>query len=153
MAYEKQNWKTGDVVTSAKLNHMEDGIADSGGIVSVKVQLVDTAPVMMDWGYMREVGDTKSIEGVRLNIYFPSSVYNPFQSMCIPLDPAGEYTPGIIMSIEDADSSAHSIETSGGVASEYVTAQELTGYGEWSPTMLAFFPITGSGTMTITSTE
>lgn len=27
MAYEKQTWKTGDVVTSAKLNHMEDGIA------------------------------------------------------------------------------------------------------------------------------
>lgn len=30
MAYEKQNWKTGDVVTSTKLNHMEDGIAEGG---------------------------------------------------------------------------------------------------------------------------
>ena len=29
MAYEKQNWKTGDVVTSAKLNNMENGIADN----------------------------------------------------------------------------------------------------------------------------
>jgi hypothetical protein len=37
MAYTKQTWKTGDVVTSAKLNHMEDGIAGGtlviGGIV------------------------------------------------------------------------------------------------------------------------
>ena len=29
--YEKQTWKTGDVITESKLNHMEDGIADSGG--------------------------------------------------------------------------------------------------------------------------
>ena len=29
MAYEKQTWAKGDIVTSAKLNHMEDGIADS----------------------------------------------------------------------------------------------------------------------------
>ena len=27
MAYEKNNWQSGDVVTSDKLNHMEDGIA------------------------------------------------------------------------------------------------------------------------------
>lgn len=29
MNYEKQTWQTGDIVTSAKLNHMEDGIAES----------------------------------------------------------------------------------------------------------------------------
>ena len=33
MAYEKQTWAKGDVVTSTKLNHIEDGIAaaESGG--------------------------------------------------------------------------------------------------------------------------
>lgn len=31
MAYEKQTWVTGEVITKEKLNHMEDGIADSGG--------------------------------------------------------------------------------------------------------------------------
>lgn len=30
MSYEKQTWQTGDIVTSAKLNHMEDGIAAAG---------------------------------------------------------------------------------------------------------------------------
>lgn len=40
MAYEKQNWQTGDVVTSAKLNHMEDGIA-AGGALVVNVANVD----------------------------------------------------------------------------------------------------------------
>ena len=31
MAYEKQEWKCGDVVTAEKLNHMEDGIAEASG--------------------------------------------------------------------------------------------------------------------------
>ena len=31
MSYTKQTWSTGDTVTAAKLNHMEDGIAEAGG--------------------------------------------------------------------------------------------------------------------------
>lgn len=31
MAYEKQTWVTGEVITEEKLNHMEDGIAGAGG--------------------------------------------------------------------------------------------------------------------------
>ena len=31
MAYEKQNWECGQVITADKLNHMEDGIANAGG--------------------------------------------------------------------------------------------------------------------------
>ena len=31
MAYEKQTWVTGEVITAEKLNHMEDGISGSGG--------------------------------------------------------------------------------------------------------------------------
>lgn len=30
MAYEKQTWTTGDVITQEKLNHMEDGIGKTG---------------------------------------------------------------------------------------------------------------------------
>lgn len=30
MAYEKQIWQSGDVITAAKMNHIEDGIAASG---------------------------------------------------------------------------------------------------------------------------
>lgn len=31
MAYKKQTWVTGEVITKEKLNHMEDGIANGGG--------------------------------------------------------------------------------------------------------------------------
>ena len=35
MSYEKNIWKTGDVITSTKLNRMEDGIANAGGILVI----------------------------------------------------------------------------------------------------------------------
>ena len=31
MSYSKQTWQTGDTITAAKLNHMEDGIDGAGG--------------------------------------------------------------------------------------------------------------------------
>ena len=31
MAYEKQTWECGDVISAEKMNHMEDGIANAGG--------------------------------------------------------------------------------------------------------------------------
>ena len=35
MAYEKQTWQSGDVVTSSKLNHIEDGIDDAHDSLTV----------------------------------------------------------------------------------------------------------------------
>ena len=42
MSYEKQNWSNGDLITSEKLNHMEDGIsnASSGGSGIMTVHFV-----------------------------------------------------------------------------------------------------------------
>lgn len=35
MAYEPTVWKSGDVVTSAKLNKLEQGVASGGGVLTV----------------------------------------------------------------------------------------------------------------------
>ena len=35
MSYDKQTWKNGDVITANGLNHMEDGIAGGGGVLSL----------------------------------------------------------------------------------------------------------------------
>ena len=46
MAYEKQNWLSGDVVSSARLNHMEDGIEAAGnasGVLIVPVRMTNTS--------------------------------------------------------------------------------------------------------------
>ena len=42
MAYEKQTWANGDVITAEKLNHMEDGIAQGGAFV-VHIDLTNQA--------------------------------------------------------------------------------------------------------------
>ena len=34
MAYDKNTWKSGDVVTSAKLNNIENGIANCNGLIT-----------------------------------------------------------------------------------------------------------------------
>lgn len=41
MSYEPTNWKSGDVVTSAKLNKLEQGVADAGGGNVLVVHITD----------------------------------------------------------------------------------------------------------------
>lgn len=51
MTYEPTEWKTGDVVTSAKLNKLEQGVADAsgGGVLVVHMTLDDqTGTATMD---------------------------------------------------------------------------------------------------------
>lgn len=49
MSYTPTQWKDGDLVTSAKLNKMEQGIAAGGGILIVNiVQENDSAPPVLD---------------------------------------------------------------------------------------------------------
>lgn len=37
MAYEKQTWQCGETITADKLNHMEDGISENGGVADMNV--------------------------------------------------------------------------------------------------------------------
>jgi len=45
MSYTKQTWAGGDTVTSAKLNHMEDGIAGAGPDLVFEVDSTDPSQV------------------------------------------------------------------------------------------------------------
>jgi len=49
MAYEKQTWASRDVVTSAKLNHIEDGIAAAAFVQDVTIEQQDGEDVTEDW--------------------------------------------------------------------------------------------------------
>lgn len=51
MAYVKQTWQTGDTVTSAKLNHMEDGIAASDGAALVVGSTTEGNTITLDKTY------------------------------------------------------------------------------------------------------
>lgn len=52
MSYDKQNWQTGDVITANKLNHIEDGIANGGGVLVVSAvydEQTDTTTLDKTW--------------------------------------------------------------------------------------------------------
>lgn len=71
MAYEKQTWQTGDVITQEKLNHMEDGIAGAGGGGGVQyVDVTESSPLTLSKTYaeiraMIENGDSVVIRDNR----------------------------------------------------------------------------------------
>ena len=46
MSYNPTNWSDGDLVTSAKLNKIEQGIADSGNVIVLEVNLSDEHPTI-----------------------------------------------------------------------------------------------------------
>lgn len=43
MAYTKQTWVTGDVVTAEKLNHIENGIFNTAGVLYIPVTVTETS--------------------------------------------------------------------------------------------------------------
>lgn len=60
MAYEKQEWKCGDTVTAERLNHIEDGIANSGGALvlkTVRTEEVDACRYRYQGHTLQEVID------------------------------------------------------------------------------------------------
>lgn len=58
MSYVKQTWQTGDVVTSAKLNHMEDGIAAGGGSGGGGVLVVTATATEEDGNTVQTLNNT-----------------------------------------------------------------------------------------------
>lgn len=56
MAYEKQTWNTGDVITQEKLNHMENGIADgsNGGTM-----LITLSPIQIGMEFSKTFAEIK----------------------------------------------------------------------------------------------
>lgn len=46
MSYEKNTWQTGDVITANKLNHIEDGIANGGGVLITGTTMEGGVPTL-----------------------------------------------------------------------------------------------------------
>ena len=64
--YTKQTWKTGDVITEDKLNHMEDGISTGGGIYTY------SETVLFD-GEVETTADEMSDDEIAFGQFTPSS--------------------------------------------------------------------------------
>lgn len=76
MAYEPTNWKTGDVVTSAKLNKLENAVANGGWLICNATPVSGTEYMMIDKTW-QEIHDSivagcpvAAISGGELNTVF-----------------------------------------------------------------------------------
>lgn len=58
MAYEKQTWVTGEVITKEKLNHMEDGIANGGGFLITTIN-TETGKLDKTWNELHNAFEAK----------------------------------------------------------------------------------------------
>lgn len=72
MSYTPTNWKSGDVVTSAKLNKLEQGVAEAGGGVLVVYAETDTETGSTSlYSTWQEIHDAMLASGAVL--FFPDS--------------------------------------------------------------------------------
>lgn len=77
MSYTPTNWKAGDVVTSAKLNKMEQGIAAGGGIRIVHMTMGD---LPSGGGGLKSVSSSPStMPSIQLNIT-PNELMDAFEN-------------------------------------------------------------------------
>ena len=51
MSYTKQAWETGDLITAAKLNHIEDGVDGAYGMVVVATMTTEDDTTTLDKTY------------------------------------------------------------------------------------------------------
>lgn len=78
MAYEPTIWQTGDVVSSEKLNKLENGVAGAGSGSGAKVLIFDPAD---NHGFVKSVGTYYSFDEIKNML-----IEDPHQIVaCIPI--------------------------------------------------------------------
>lgn len=148
MSYEKHNWTDNETITAAKLNKMEQGIADGGGGGNAVVALSATAGFSSSsktWGYIVFAIYTNGHWTLITDDYSTSN----FVQIYGYAEPAYLYLPPIPM-VDDDNYSAFliqtvgsSISTTGGISSAPTTL--YYGYGSIVPDNA--YRITGSGSV------
>lgn len=113
MAYEKQTWVTGEVITKEKLNHMEDGIADSGGSGVFIANLdMETHSLDKTWNEIntavtnRQPCYVKPIVGEDSNFMLPllgSSVFNDNEYLVVVLFAQGATVTTMNLTTDNPD--------------------------------------------------
>lgn len=83
MAYEPYEWKAKDNITTARLNHIEQGIASGGGAMVVSMDLGDTPTFPMTWKEVNDTITSGTIVIVKVNSsdnYTSTSIVTTFRS-------------------------------------------------------------------------
>ena len=149
MSYEKQTWASGDVITAAKMNHIEDGITNSSDLAVVTIDLTDYSNDMDFYGNLSilETHNNHTMYNMYTNLWETSVQHNGMNYMILPISNTITATYTVCITVNPS-LSYFNIETTGGVvASEIETSVWEHGY--WSSGTYGTFIINGSGTIKI----
>ena len=95
MSYTPTNWSKGDVVTSAKLNKLEQGVADAGDIFVVTFNTDNT-----NWTADKTCAETKAAIESGKRVFASLSGSGDFFEMFLKEEPdLGQYLHGTVSTI------------------------------------------------------
>lgn len=68
MSYTKQTWSDGDMITANKLNHMESGIENAGGIVVCSLEGSGQRHLSITFGQIQEAVQANKLVMLYVNV-------------------------------------------------------------------------------------
>ena len=135
MSYVEQTWSQGDVITAEKLNHMESGIAESGGgsssggiYITTSYGAYNARRIDKTYGEIKEIFESGITPIVGLICQYSSDPgFEPYVDTWVPIvymgsfiDTQGDYgEPGETVYYIAFDTNATAIQLVYGNASKY----------------------------------
>lgn len=146
MAYIPTTWNTGDTITAAAMNKIENGIANAGGVATVKIV----------WGSNGEssISFTGATNGIASGRPYYSLIgggfehisygYHPINYLTVPILTDGNQA---VVFFNDYFNTNYDITSVGKTLLEF---HEQTAASDWSSAPLYGFIIEGDTTITVT---
>jgi hypothetical protein len=152
MSYTPHEWSTGDTITAARLNALENGVGSAGSVASVCVNWNDggmSGSVLCYVGYAKAVPgeDFYSIESP-LNEHYCTAPYTGRDYFAVPLPPSGDGFKAYVFFNESYHSMAL-FDVEGNISDTEIEALVKIGSSEWNSAAYYGFEVTGDGTIAV----
>ena len=152
MSYTPHEWTTGETITAAKLNALENGAASGGSVATVCVNWNDGGmggSVLCYIGYAKPVPgeDFYSIESPIYERYC-TAPYTARDYFTVALPPSGDDFKAYIFFGNDYHSMAL-FDVEGGISDTEIEAYKKMGGSQWESSVFYGFEVTGDGTINV----
>ena len=152
MSYTPHEWSTGETITAAKLNALENGVGSAGSVATVCVNWNDgglSGSVLCYVGYAKAIPgeDFYSIESP-LYEHFCTAPNIARDYIAVPLPPSGDDFKAYIF-FDDSYHSFALFDVEGNISDTQIEAAVKIGSSEWASAAYFGFEVTGDGTIAV----
>lgn len=153
MSYTPHTWVDNETITAAKLNNIEDGIANGGGVATVLVNfnteggIIGSVVAFIAYAKYSSTIDAYSIESP-MTEYYSIAPYRARFYLSVPLTESNDDFKPFIFFNQDTNSVA-AYTVTGDILSTKIVAQCRTDSNTWSSEPFYGFEVQGSGQIDI----